>query len=331
MAKRKPLKSKIALVAGATRGAGRGIACMLGEAGATVYCSGRSVRGEPNTTGYFAGRPENIDDTADMVSAYGGVGIPVRTDHLVEEEVAALVARIKKEQGRLDILVNDISEGDVYEFKPFWKLTLAKCFQMYQNGVHTHIITCRHAVPLMIEKRRTSPGLIVEIGDGDTLSYRQNLFYDLVKVTVSRLAWAMAQELYKHNVAAVALTPGYMRTESMLEAFGVTQANWRDAGKEDPHFLASETPGFVGRAVAALAADPKIMDKSGGLFGAWTLSDEYGFTDVDGNRPHWARHFAKDNATVGASKTAFFWNITHRAPTAAGKKGKRRPSAAKKR
>ncbi len=328
----KPLKGKVAVVAGATRGAGRGIACMLGEAGATVYCTGRSVRGCPNMTGYFAGRPESIDETAEMVTARGGTGIPVQVDHLIEEQVKALVDRIRREQGRLDVLVNDISEGDVHEFRAFWDLSLDKAFGMFRNGVHSHIITCRHAVPLMIQRKRSSPGLIVEVGDGDTLDYRGHLFYDLIKVTVSRLAYAMAEELHKHKVAAVAITPGYMRTETMLEGFGVTEANWRDGGKRDPNFLASETPFFVGRAVAALAADPKVMAKSGGLYGSWTLSDEYGFTDVDGNRPHIGRHFEKvygDQPPAGPRKTAFRWTIT-RGPEAGVAVLRRRTRSAKK-
>jgi NAD(P)-dependent dehydrogenase (short-subunit alcohol dehydrogenase family) len=324
MPRTKPLEGKIALVAGATRGAGRGIACMLGEAGATVYCTGRSVRGRPNMTGYFAGRPENIDETAEMVTERGGVGIPVRVDHLIEKQVAALVERISAEQGQLDVLVNDISEGDVHEWKPFWKLSLDRAFGMFRNGVHSHIITCRHAVPLMIGRRRSSPGLIVEIGDGDTLGYRGNLFYDLIKITVSRLAYAMAEELYKHRVAAIAVTPGYMRTETILENYGVTEANWRDGAKKDPNFIASETPFFVGRAVAALAADPNVMEKSGGLFGSWTLSDEYGFTDMDGRRPHLGRHIEEALGGFGGpSKTSFRWTLM-KAPS-------KRPAAPKRR
>jgi NAD(P)-dependent dehydrogenase (short-subunit alcohol dehydrogenase family) len=303
----KPLEGKVALVAGATRGAGRGIACMLGEAGATVYCSGRSARGRPNPTGYFAGRPETIDETAEMVSAKGGVGLAVRTDHLVEEQVEALAGRIRREQGRLDVLVNDISEGEEHEWLPFWKLSLDKGFRALRQGVHSHIITSRHAVPLLIERRRSSPGLIVEVGDGDTLAYRQNLFYDLVKVTVSRLAYAMAEELYRHRVAAVALTPGYMRTEAILDHFGVTEANWRQAGKKDPHFLASETPCFVGRAVAALAADPRVLDRSGGLYSSWGLAREYGFTDVDGSRPDLGERLSE--FPFGPPRTGIRWTL----------------------
>ena len=259
-----PLKGKVALVAGATRGAGRGIACMLGEAGAIVYCSGRSTRAHPSTTGFYAGRPETIDETAEMVTRYGGVGIPVRTDHLVPEQVEALVARVRDEQGRLDVLVNDMSEGEYHEWKPFWKVSVEKGFRMLHNGLHSHIITCRYAAGLMVEQ---GSGLIVEIGDGDTLNYRQTLFYDLVKMSVSRLAYALAEELYKHGVAAVAVTPGFMRTEAILESFGVTEANWRHAAENNPKaksygFIDSETPCFVGRAIAALAADPRVDRKA---------------------------------------------------------------------
>src|SRR5215208_4120878 len=258
----KSLEGKVAVVAGATRGAGRGIACMLGEAGATVYCTGRSVRGRPNTTGYFAGRPEHIDETAEMVTARGGVGIAVQVDHLEERQVAALFERVAGEQrGRLDVLVNDISEGVAHDWKPFWEVSLEKGFRALRQGVHSHVIAARYAAPLMVARRR---GLIVEVGDGDTSGYRGTLFYDLVKVAVSRLAYAMAEELRPRGVAALALTPGFMRTETILEHFGVTEATWRGAGAKDPTFLHSETPYFVGRAVAALAADPNVLRKSGG-------------------------------------------------------------------
>jgi NAD(P)-dependent dehydrogenase (short-subunit alcohol dehydrogenase family) len=286
----KPLEGQVALVAGATRGAGRGIACMLGEAGATVYCTGRSTRSHPASTGYYAGRPETIDETAEMVTARGGVGIAVRVDHLVPEQVEALVERIGKEQGRLDVVVNDISEGDVHEWKPFWKVSLARGFEMFQRAVHSHIITSHYAAPLLIKGRR---GLVVEITDGDTLHYRQTLFYDLIKITVNRLAYAMAEDLHRYGVAAVAVTPGFMRTEGILEHFGVTEANWRDGAKKDPLFLSSETPFFVGRAVAALAADPRVLEKSGGVYSSWGLAREYGFTDVDGSRPDLGKHFGE--------------------------------------
>lgn len=308
-----PLKGRVAVVAGATRGAGRGIACMLGEAGATVYCTGRSVRGQLHTEGVYAGRPETIEETAEMVTARGGTGIHVRVDHLVEKEVASLFERIKDEQGRLDVLVNDISEGVIHDWQPFWKLSLEKGFKALRQGIHSHIITNAHAVPLMIKRKR---GLIVEIGDGDFLSYRGNLFYDLVKMNVNRLAYAMAQELHKYGIAAIAVTPGYMRTEMVLDHWGVTEANWKDAVKKDKNFITSETPFFVGCAVAALAADPNVLEKSGGLYGSWTLSDEYGFTDIDGQRPHWGNYFEKHfggESPLGASKIAFEWTLLKKA------------------
>jgi NAD(P)-dependent dehydrogenase (short-subunit alcohol dehydrogenase family) len=301
---RQTLKEKIALVAGATRGAGRGIACMLGEAGATVYCSGRSTRDHPCTAGYYAGRPETIDETAELVDRHGGQGIPVRTDHLEPGQVEALVANIRQAHGRLDILVNDISEGEAHEWKPFWQLDVEKGFRMHRNALHSHILGARHAVPLML---KNPGGLVVEIGDGDTLAYRATLFYDLVKVSVARLAYAMAEDLYKHRIAAVCVTPGYMRTEAMLDHFGVTEANWRDGAKKDPNFRHSETPFFVGRAVAALAADPNILEKSGGLYSSWTLAREYGFTDLDGSQPNLAGHV--DVNAYFNPNTHFRWTI----------------------
>ena len=297
----KPLAGQVALVAGATRGAGRGIACMLGEAGATVYCSGRSTRDHPPTDGIFAGRRETIDETAAMVNERGGVGIAVRTDHLDEPQVAALCARIQREQGRLDVVVNDISEGEVHDWTPFWETDLTKGFRALQRGINTHIITARHAAPLMVAAKR---GLIVEIGDGDAFYYRGTLFYDLVKATTTRLAWAMAEELHAHGVTALALTPGFMRTEMVLEYFGVTEETWRDGVKADPHFCHSETPFFVGRAVAALAADPRVFDKSGGLYTSVGLAREYGFTDVDGAVPD---IWPVVNEMIGRAKTGIVW------------------------
>ena len=306
MARQPRLSGRIALVAGATRGAGRGIACMLGAAGATVYCSGRSTRHHP-PVGVYAGRPETIEETAAMVEAHGGTGIAVRTDHLDTQQVAALCARIEREQGRLDVLVNDISEAETYEWKPFWELDLERGFRALRNGVQSHIITARHAVPLMIKRRS---GLIVEIGDGDRLYYRGHLFYDLVKVTTTRLAFAMAEELQRHRVAAVALTPGFMRTEMVLDHFGVTEENWRDGAKQDPNFLNSETPFFVGRAVAALVADPRVMEKSGGLYTSVGLAREYGFTDVDGSRPD---VWPTVRSTVSRGNTGVEWQLRRRA------------------
>lgn len=290
----KPLEGRIALVAGATRGAGRGIACALGEAGATVYCTGRSVRGKPATKG----RRETINETAQMVTARGGKGIAVRCDHTKESDVKKLAARIKREQkGKLDILVNDVWGGDsLTEFgKTFWQVSLDNGFAMLNQAVHSHIITSRYLAPLMIEHSNAthSSGLIVEITDGDFFGYRGNLFYDLVKTSVIRLAMIMAYELRKTKITALAVTPGFLRSEAMLENFGVQEENWRDAAKKDPNFLHSETPLFVGRAIAALAADPNVKKKSGQVLSSWDLSDEYGFTDADGSRPHWGRHFAE--------------------------------------
>jgi len=305
-----PLKGKVALVAGATRGVGRGIACALGEAGATVYCTGRSTRAKLQSSAahkpgpqsaarknlfpveYYLGRPETIEETAELVTARGGRGIAVAVDHLDPAQVEALLAQIRREQGKLHILVNDISESAEHSWgQPFWNLDLEKGLAMFRNGIHTHIITSRFAAPLLIETAKSSgPGLIVEIGDGETYTYRGHLIFDLVKTTVIRLAFAMARELRRKNVAAVALTPGFLRSEVMLERFGVTEANWRNATKEHPDYIASETPLFAGRAVAALAADPALMKKSGRVFSSWGLSDEYAFTDADGSRPHWGNH-----------------------------------------
>ena len=284
----RPLRNRVAVVAGATRGAGRGIARMLGAAGATVYCTGRSVRGHPATPG----RPETIEKTAEWVTAEGGVGIAVRTDHTVESEVEALFARIREEHGRLDVLVNDIWGGDpLTEWgSPFWELDCAQGFELVERAVHTHILTSRHGVPLMLG---SDDGLIVEVTDGDTLGYRGNLFYDLAKNAVIRLAYAMAGDLHAHRVTAVAITPGFLRSEAVLDHFGVTEANWRDAIEQDPYFAESETPCFVGRAVAALAADSRVRKKNGRLLSSWDLAREYAFKDLDGRRPHWGSFFRR--------------------------------------
>jgi len=282
----KPLDGKVAVVAGATRGAGRGIACMLGAAGATVYCTGRSTREHSATPG----RPETIDETAEMVTARGGSGIPIQVDHTIEEEVAALFERVRREQGRLDVLVNDVWGGDdLTEWgKPFWELTQSKGRLMLERSVHAHVITSRHGAPLMVER---GDGLIVEITDGDFMGYRGNLFYDLSKITAIRLAYIMAADLRDRGVTALAVTPGFLRSEAMLERLGVSEANWRDAIKKDRHFAESETPYYVGRAVAALAADPNIHAKAGQVWAVWTLAKEYGFRDVDGRQPDFAAYF----------------------------------------
>ena len=281
-----PLHGRVAVVAGATRGAGRGIARMLGAAGATVYCTGRSMRGRPATPG----RPETLDETAELVTAEGGRGIAVRTDHTIEAEVERLFARVRTEAGRLDILVNDIWGGDALTEwgTPFWELSTAKGMELLERAVHTHIITSRHGAPLMVER---NAGLIVEVTDGDTFGYRGNLFYDLAKNAVVRLAYAMSADLHAHNVTALAITPGFLRSEAVLDHFGVTEANWREAIEKDEYFAESETPCFVGRAIVALASDPDVAEKSGGLHSSWELAKEYGFTDVDGRRPDWGSFF----------------------------------------
>ncbi len=265
---------------------------MLGEAGATVYGTGRSVRGHPATPG----RPETIEETAEMVTRCGGEGIFVRVDHTDEDQVEELFERVRSDHGRLDILVNDIWGGDsLTEWgKPFWELQITKGRWMLEGAVHSHFITSRHALPLMLD----SGGLVVEVTDGDTLGYRGNLFYDLAKISVIRLAYAMASDLAGRGVTALAVTPGFLRSEAMLEHFQVTEDNWLEGAKTDPHFAESETPYFVGRGVAALAADPDVSARSGGVFGSWTLAREYEFDDVDGRRPDWGGHFERTVAEL---------------------------------
>ena len=286
-----PLEGRVALVTGATRGAGRGTACALGAAGATVYCTGRSVRGRPAT----GDRPETIEETAEMVSARGGRGIWLRVDHTIEDEVRELFERVRTDSKRLDVLVNDVWGGDrLAEWgKKFWELSLGRGFKLLERGVHSHIITSRYAAPLMIEH---GSGLLIEVTDGDermNRDYRGNLFYDLAKISPMRLAMAMAQEFRDTGVTALAITPGFLRSEAMLDHFGVTEETWRDAVKQDPHFVASETPEYVGRAVAALAADPRVARFAGQTLSSWGLSREYGFCDVDGERPDWGRYMAE--------------------------------------
>lgn len=288
----KPLEGCVALVAGATRGAGRGIACALGEAGAAVYCTGRSVRGRPATPG----RPETIEETAEMVSARGGVGIHVRVDHTEAEQVEALFERVAAERGRLDVLVNDVWGGDpLTEWgKSFWEMSLDKGLLMLDRAINAHVITSRYGVPLLLKSER---GLVVEVTDGDddvNAYYRGNLFYDLAKIAPMRLAFAMAHELRDTNVTAVALSPGFLRSEYMLDHFAVSEENWRDAIEQDEYFAESETPHFIGRAIVALATDPRVSEKSGRSLATWSLAREYGFTDVDGRRPDVGGKIARD-------------------------------------
>ena len=278
------LQGKVALVAGATRGAGRGIAVELGAAGATVYVTGRTTRSQQSEYE----RPETIEETAELVSAAGGNGIAVQVDHLIGDDVRKLVERIRAEQGRLDILVNDIWGGEkLFEWnKPVWDHDLQNGLRMLRLGIDTHLITAHHALPLMIEH---PGGLLVEVTDGtaeyNADHYRLSPFYDLAKVAVNRMGWAHAKDLAPHGATSVSLTPGWLRSEMMLEAFGVTEENWRDATANVPHFVISETPRFVGRAVAALAADPDRARWNGQSLSSGGLARVYGFTDLDGSRP----------------------------------------------
>lgn len=291
----RPLEGKVALVAGATRGAGRGIACMLGAAGALVYCTGRSVAGLASPMG----RPETLEETAALVEAHGGRAVAVRVDHTQEDEVAALVARIAAEQGRLDILVNDIWGGDpmVDWSTKFWSLDIGKVRALVDQAVVSHMITARHAAPLILEQ---GAGLIVEVSDGHHDGYRGHVPYDLVKNAVNRLAYAMAWDLQGTGVTALALCPGFLRSEAVLDHFGVTEANWRDAIAKDPFFAESESPFLAGRAVAALAADPRVHLKAGQVLFASDLAQEYGFTDLDGRRPEFHSMFARVTAELAA-------------------------------
>jgi NAD(P)-dependent dehydrogenase (short-subunit alcohol dehydrogenase family) len=278
------LGGKVALVAGATRGAGRGIAVELGAAGATVYVTGRTTRTQQSE---YA-RPETIEETGELVSAAGGKGIAVQVDHLVADQVKKLVDRIRDEQGRLDILVNDLWGGETLKEwnKPVWGHDLRNGLRLLDLGVHTHLITAHFALPLLIER---AGGLLVEVTDGtdayNAEHYRINPFYDLAKVSVARMAWAHAKDLAPHGATSVCITPGWLRSEMMLEAFGVTEENWRDATQRIPHFIISETPRFVGRAIAALAADPERSRWNGQSTSSGQLAQVYGFTDVDGSRP----------------------------------------------
>lgn len=278
------LEGKVALVAGATRGAGRGIAVELGAAGATVYCTGRSTanhRSEMN-------RPETIEETAVLIEQEGGRGIAVPVDHLDQAQVQQLVQRIEREHGRLDILVNDIWGGDhfIQWNTPVWEHSLENGLRMLRLAIDTHIITSHSALPLLI---KNPGGLVVEVTDGtadyNDDNYRVSLFYDLAKTSVIRMAWSLAQELKPHQCTALALSPGWLRSEQMLDNYGVKEENWRDATKKQPHFIITETPRYVGRAVAHLAADKEVARWNGQSLSSGQLAKLYGFTDLDGSQP----------------------------------------------
>jgi NAD(P)-dependent dehydrogenase (short-subunit alcohol dehydrogenase family) len=278
------LQGKVALVAGATRGAGRGIATELGAAGATVYVTGRTTR--THQSEYQ--RPETIEETAELITQAGGRGIAVQVDHLVADQVQALVERIRTEQGRLDLLVNDVWGGEkLFEWnKPVWQHDLENGLRMLRLAIDTHLITAHFALPLLIER---PGGLLVEVTDGtaeyNAERYRLSPFYDLCKVGVTRMAWAHAKDLAPHGATSVSITPGWMRSEMMLEHYKVKEENWRDATRDVPDFIISETPRFVGRAVAALAGDPDKARWNGQSLSSASLAKVYGFTDLDGSQP----------------------------------------------
>lgn len=288
----KPLAGKVALVAGATRGAGRGIAVELGAAGATVYVTGRTTRTQRSEYN----RPETIEETAELVCQAGGQGIAVQVDHLDEAQVQALIARIESEQGRLDILVNDVWGGEyLTEWNvPVWEQSLEKGFRMLRLAIDTHIITSHFALPLLI---RNKGGLVIEVTDGtaeyNNNNYRLSMFYDLAKTSVVRMAKSLSHELAPYLCTAIAVTPGWMRSEIMLEHFGVKEDNWRDATIAEPHFIISETPRFMGRAVAALAADPEVCRWNGQSVSSGALSQIYGFQDLDGSQPDCWRYLVE--------------------------------------
>ena len=297
------LRGRVAIVAGATRGAGRGIAAALGEAGATVYCTGRSSRLGRGGSDYE--RPETIEETAELVTRLGGVGIAVQVDHLDADQVRALAERVRREHGAIDVLVNDIWGGEVLKGgpkdwnTPIWKHDLAGGLRILRLAIDTHLVTSHFLLPLLIEK---TGGLLVEVTDGtasyNATNYRISVYYDLAKVAVNRLAFSQGHELAAHHASAIAITPGWMRSEMMLEHFDVTEQTWREALAANrqngpvapPGFAASETPRYVGRAVAALAADPARARWNQSSVTAADMAREYGFTDLDGTQPDaWAQ------------------------------------------
>ena len=299
------LKGKVALVAGGARGAGRGIAVELGAAGATVYVTGRSTR--DGRSEYD--RPETIEETAELVDRAGGRGIAVRVDHLEPEQVRTLVGRIEDEQGRLDVLVNDVWGAErLFEWNvPVWEHSLERGLRMLRLAIDTHIITSHFALPLLI---KNEGGLVVEMTDGtaeyNENNYRVSLFYDLAKTSVIRMAWTQSQELAPYGCTAVALTPGWLRSEMMLENFGVEESNWREATAIQPHFVISETPRYVGRAVTHLAADPEVARWNGRSLSSGALAKEYGFTDLDGSRPDAWRYLVEvQDAGLPADTTGY--------------------------
>lgn len=287
-----PLKDKVALVAGGTRGAGRGIAVELGVAGATVYVTGRTTRNHRSEYD----RPETIEETAELVTKAGGTGISIQVDHLDPEQVQALASRIDEKHGRLDILINDIWGGELlFEWNtPVWEHNLENGLRLLHLAVDTHLITNRYALPLLL---RSSGGLVVEMTDGtveyNAENYRNSMYYDLAKTAIQRMAWALSKELGPKGATAVALTPGWLRSEMMLDNYGVSEESWREATKKSPHFAISETPQYVGRAVAHLAGDPEVSRWNGQSLSSGQLAKEYNFTDLDGSQPDCWRYMTE--------------------------------------
>lgn len=287
-----PLKDKVALVAGGTRGAGRGIAVELGVAGATVYVTGRTTRNHRSEYD----RPETIEETAELVTKAGGTGISIQVDHLDPEQVQTLASRIDEKHGRLDILINDIWGGELlFEWNtPVWEHNLENGLRLLHLAVDTHLITNRYALPLLL---RSSGGLVVEMTDGtveyNAENYRNSMYYDLAKTAIQRMAWALSKELGPKGATAVALTPGWLRSEMMLDNYGVSEENWREATKKSPHFAISETPQYVGRAVAHLAGDPEVSRWNGQSLSSGQLAKEYNFTDLDGSQPDCWRYMTE--------------------------------------
>ena len=320
----KPLANRIAVVAGATRGAGRGIATMLGEAGATVYCTGRSVAGHPPQSGHYKDRPETIEQTAAQVTAQGGRGIPVRVDHAIESEVRELAARVEAEAGRLDVLVLDFwgDESPVPFGKSFWDIPLASGKSTIERTLWPHVVTLQLMVPLLLRTASTqqSRPLVVEVADGPALYYRGSLFFDLAATLRARLAYAVAEELAPEGITVVAVTPGYLRTELALDGHGVKESNWRESRSTDDGWLASESPALLGRGIAALAADPQSGRLAGGLYGSWVLAREYGLTDRDGSQPDFGSHFEQTfGEGPGSRQTGARWQVTHATETKYGR------------
>ena len=281
----KPLTGRVALVAGATRGAGRGIARALAEAGATVYCTGRSVKGKPSPYG----RPETIEETAAIIKASGGTARALRVDHTRENEVKSLFRRIMRAHKRIDVVVDSVAGEDplMGNYGFLWQADIRNADAIFRQGLTSRITTAKHAALAMIGRKR---GLIVEVTENDMIGGGGNPMAQTVKMAQKVLPLLWAAELAPHGVAVMAITPGFLRSESMLQHFEVTEDNWREGGKKDSNFLQSESPLFVGRAVAALAGDPKVQERTGMLFSSWELARDYGFTDYDGRRPDWGRH-----------------------------------------